>query len=326
MKIKQAPDDFVVKEVLDLKLEDGPYTYFILKKKNWNTLDAISEIAKKMNVSEKMINFAGIKDKHAVTEQIASVFRIGKGKLESLHVKDIEIKILGTGKEKVHTAMLVGNEFAITVRDLDEPNEKRPNHVANYFDGQRFGTGSDNHVAGKALVMKEFKKACEIMKLEAEGNDYVGVLRKNPRLLKLIFHSYQSYLFNLALAEYVRIKSKKCYDVKSDFGTLVFSDYYDDIEIPLLQFDTELSGEVKKIYEKIMKAEGLSMKDFIIRQLPDLLSSTLYRKAFAEVKDFSSEISDDELNPGKRKQVLEFMLPKGSYATIVVKSLYPPKE
>lgn len=323
MKIKQVPEDFIVKEVLNLKIEGGPYTYFNMKKKNWNTLDAVSEIAKKLNVSDKMINFAGIKDKHAVTEQIVSVFRIGEGKLEALQIKDIEIKILGAGKEKVHTDMLVGNEFVITVRDLDEVNEKKPKHVANYFDEQRFGMGSDNHVAGKALVMKEFKKACEIMKLDAEGNDYVGALRKNPRLLKLIFNSYQSYLFNLALADYVKMKSKKRFEVKSDFGTLVFSDYHDDVELPLLQFDTELEGDIKKIYDKIMKDEGLSMKDFIIRQLPDLLSSTLYRKAFAEVEDFSSETSNDELNPGKKKQVLDFKLPKGSYATIVVKCLYP---
>ncbi len=280
MKIKQAPEDFVVKEVLNLKLEEGPYTYFMLKKKDWNTIDAVSEIAKRLNVSDKMINFAGIKDKHAITEQTVSAFRIGKGKLETLHIKDIEIKIIGTGKERVHTDLLVGNEFIITVRDLNEATEKRPRHVANYFDDQRFGIGSDNHVAGKALVMKEFKKACEIMKVEAEGNDYVGALRKNPRLLKLIFNSYQSYLFNLALAEYVRTKSKKCYDAETNFGTLAFSDYHDGIELPLLQFDTELSGDVKKIYEKIMKAEGISMRDFIIRQLPDLLSSTLHRKAF----------------------------------------------
>ncbi len=323
MKIKQVPEDFVVKEILDLKLDDGPYTYFILRKKNWNTLDAISEIAKRLNVSEKMINFAGIKDKHAVTEQVVSAFRIGADRLKSLQIKDIEIKILGTGKEKVHTDMLAGNEFVVTLRDLDEPNEKKLRHIANYFDEQRFGKGLDNHLAGKAMVMKDFKKACEIMKVDVEGNDYVGALRRNPRLLKLIFNSYQSYLFNLALAEYVRMKSKKYSEVSSDFGTLAFSDYHDGTELPLLQFDTELDGDVKGIYEKIMKDEGIGMRDFIIRQLPDLLSSTLYRKAFVEVGDFSSQMSDDELNPGKKKQTLDFRLPKGSYATIVAKYLYP---
>ena len=72
-KIKQIPEDFIVKEINDIILNnDGKYSYFLLKKKNYNTLNAIKAIAKKLKINEKDIGFAGNKDKEAVTKQTIS--------------------------------------------------------------------------------------------------------------------------------------------------------------------------------------------------------------------------------------------------------------
>ena len=73
-KIKHIPEDFIVKERSTIKiLLSGKYIYFLLKKKNWNTLDVIQKLAVIFDISEKKIGFAGSKDKNAVTEQVCSV-------------------------------------------------------------------------------------------------------------------------------------------------------------------------------------------------------------------------------------------------------------
>ena len=61
----------------------------------------------------------------------------------------------------------------------------------------------------------------------------------------------------------------------------------------------------------------------MIRQIPWLIEETLYRDVFVDVKNFKTiKYEKDELNQGKFKQVIKFMLPKGSYATIVIKEMF----
>ncbi len=73
---------------------------------------------------------------------------------------------------------------------------------------------------------------------------------------------------------------------------------------------------------EILKVEGISRKDFIIKPLPELSSEGSERDVMMKVKGFKTlEYSDDELNEGKKKQVVKFYLDKGCYATVVIDSL-----
>jgi len=157
-KIKVKPEDFVVREVLKLDFYNGKYVYFLLKKRNWTTLDAAEKIAERLKVSRKNFGYAGNKDKNAITEQIMSVFNINEEKLNNLKIKDLEIEILGKGSKPISLGDLDGNEFEIIVRNLDKKYEK-VNFIENYFDEQRFG--NENIIIGKMVLQKEFKEACE---------------------------------------------------------------------------------------------------------------------------------------------------------------------
>ena len=104
MKIKQIPEDFVVEEIINLKLEEGPYFYYKLVKKNWNTLDVVREVKSRLKVRD--VGYAGLKDKYAVTTQYISV----KKKI-NFNLKDVEFEFLGTGKTRIYKGMLEGNKF-----------------------------------------------------------------------------------------------------------------------------------------------------------------------------------------------------------------------
>jgi len=314
-KIKVKPEDFVVREVLKLDFYNGKYVYFLLKKRNWTTLDAVEKIAEKLKISRKNFGYAGNKDKKAITEQIMSAFNVNEEKLDNLKIKDLEIGVLGKGSKPISLGDLDGNEFEIVVRDLDKEYEK-VNFIENYFDEQRFG--NENIIIGKFVVQKKFKEACEYLGLKVERNDFVGTLRSlGIRRLQFYLHSYQSYLWNLVVAEY--LKRYNHFVVNYKHGELVFLEKkINNLKIPLINFNTMFNNkEIKNIYSKVLEMEGIKQEDFLIKQIPEILTEGAERDLFIDVRWYLNEFFENE-----KIQKINFFLPKGAYATILIKKMF----
>jgi len=252
-KIKQIPDDFVVKEISELKLENkGSYSYYILKKKDYTTIAACNLVAEKLSVRSKFINFAGTKDKKAVTEQFIS---IQNGPAKGILLRGIELRYIGRGSERLNLGKLQGNYFEIIVRNLDEVNLSKIKKIPNYFDEQRFGKNMNNHIIGKHIIKRGFKEACSLIPelkyyLGRHPNDFVGALRSlDKQVLRMYVHAYQSWLWNKT-AELLIKKGQKS-----------------NLKLPILGFETELEENVLKIIKPIMEAENVSQRHFIIRQI-----------------------------------------------------------
>lgn len=325
MQIKQIPEDFIVKELASIPFTDsGGYAYFLLRKKDWNTMDAVKEIAGRLSISAKKVSYAGIKDRKAVTEQHISIQGVTKEKVLELKIKDVELVFLGYAKEKMNNNMLVGNAFKITLRGLEKEIKNVPKLIPNYFDEQRFGVKARNHLAGKAIIQKDFRKACEYMGISSDGNPVNALIKKRDNAV-LSFHAYQSYLFNMVLAEYIKRHAKDVYEISYNAGEMAFGDLSNvrNIALPIVHFDTSFDNdEIKRMYERVLDDEGIRLSDFLVRQLPFLIQSSPSRMALAAVKDFKViNVEDDELNKGMKKQVVGFSLGKGCYATVVLKCM-----
>jgi tRNA pseudouridine13 synthase len=120
-KIKEAPEDFIVKEINKINLtKDGNYLICILKKTNYTTTRALEQIARNLKIPLKNIGYAGIKDKNAITEQYISIKNIAKDKIIKLNLKDIKLNVLGYSDEPIVLGKLIGNEFIITIRCLKD--------------------------------------------------------------------------------------------------------------------------------------------------------------------------------------------------------------
>ena len=324
-QLKQLPQDFLVKEISNLKFKNsGKYVYFLLKKTNRNTLDVVKEIAKQLNLPEKQIGFAGSKDKQAITEQVCSAKGISKDKLSKVKIDHAELKFLGYNDQPVCLGDLTGNYFEITIRNLDKTKIKNIDFVENYFDEQRF---SQNNVEiGRYLVKKQFKEAVKLIdnqkvqqQLQKNPTDSIGALKRLPlRLLKMYVNAYQSWLWNETLAEYLK-GDKKTYKIKYSLGYFIFiNNKIDNFNLPLIGF-TELNDPIIK---KIMQKEALTHHDFIIKQIPELSLEGEERKAFVEIKNLEiNPAENNELNKNKHKIQVRFTLPKGSYATMVIRKL-----
>ncbi len=335
-QIKQIPTDFIVREVTTLKKTTwGSHTYILLKKKEKTTLDAVLELAKVLGLREKDIGFAGTKDRNATTQQYLSLKGVFTPQQLAITLAHAEISFVGYGEEPLSLGDLKGNNFEIVVRNLLEQKIKLISSIPNYFDEQRFS--EHNVEVGRHLIKKEFYQACELVDkqkffdhVQKKGHDYVGFLKTFPlRLLRLYVNAYQSYLWNELVSKYLQMRGRVQKEVTYSEGRLVFvenNEMFSSFKIPLLGYLTdldEISEDLKPLILEILTTENISLEDFIIRQIPTLSLEGEERNLIVFVADFTfSEFEDDDLHVGMKKVTLRFFLPKGSYATIVVKALF----
>jgi tRNA pseudouridine13 synthase len=312
-KIKQMPEDFFVKENLKLEFRDnGRYAYYSLKKRECSTFDALQKIARAFHIKPKFINASGLKDKDAVTEQFIS---ISMGPKKDLKLDRIELKYLGQGEDRLNIGTLEGNYFRIVVRNLSRGFEpKAQEHILNLFDAQRFGRDGDNHLVGKDIVKGDFKSAAHRLAekdvghakeyLEENPTDAIGALRSIPKnILRFYVVSYQSHIWN------------ECVKLLDDVDV--------DKKFPMPGFDLEADGVDRKVVDEILSKEGVTLRDFLIRPMPELTLESIDRPVLAKIEDLKiTDEESDEENSGMMKRTVEFYLRKGAYATNVIRQMF----
>ncbi|PIZ52425.1 hypothetical protein COY27_00320 [Candidatus Woesearchaeota archaeon CG_4_10_14_0_2_um_filter_33_13] len=340
-KLKQIPEDFIVKEINNVKIKDtGSFAYVLIKKKERNTLDVVKELAKQLGCKEKDIGFAGTKDKKAVTEQVMSLLKIRKERISDLKIENVSINFLGYGNDPLSLGDLSGNKFEIVVRNLENRKIDNTFFVENYFDEQRFS--EHNVEIGRLIIKKQFSEAVKLIDnfnirnyLKENSTDAVGALKRLPKkMLKMYIHAYQSYLWNETLASYLRINVKVMKEITYSQGKFVFvkDDFIKNnfiknnvaLKVPLIGFNDEIiNGEFRQIILELMKKEQINFSDFVIKQIPEFSLEGESRNAFTEINDLKiSEFENDDLNSDKKKVKVSFTLGKGSYATMIIRRLF----
>src|SRR5512145_1681845 len=73
MKLKCLPEDFQVQEQIALAPGSGPFALYRLTKSSLGTPEAIDAIVDRWRLRRGQIAFAGLKDKHALTQQFVTI-------------------------------------------------------------------------------------------------------------------------------------------------------------------------------------------------------------------------------------------------------------
>ena len=155
-KLKQLPEHFIVKEVLGFTFTGkGEHLMVKIRKTGENTKYVANELAKFCGVKSKDISWAGLKDRHAITEQWLSVHLPKSDHLkfalfEATH-PGVEILEMTRHNKKLRPGDLLGNSFqliATEVTDMDDVlsrlDKVKVSGVPNYFGSQRFGHEGNN--------------------------------------------------------------------------------------------------------------------------------------------------------------------------------------
>ena len=149
MKIKQRPEDFVVREGYRFEPEaEGPVWVYRMDKQKVSTLQALERISKEFAVRRRDLSICGLKDKQGRTEQLVGVLGGALGDSEVLQSGDLRLKLIGRAAQPLSSRNITANRFEVTVRDLSPQEAERVAEsaaevertgVVNYFDSQRFG-------------------------------------------------------------------------------------------------------------------------------------------------------------------------------------------
>ncbi|KHO46776.1 MAG: tRNA pseudouridine13 synthase [archaeon GW2011_AR3] len=334
-KIKQVNADFRVLEDLKPDFGDnGTYSYYLLEKEGVSTGEAISRLARHFGIEKKKFGYAGNKDKRAQTQQVISIQGIIQK--QPVELGNLSLKYLGRGHERINLGDNSGNNFEIVVRNLDaNAIHNKISFIPNYFDTQRFSTA--NFQIGISIIQKKWNDALSLLTATKQlqkhdvdtmhgHSDPIRQIRTlDKRLLMIFVHSVQSKIFNELLCSCIKSGKGKYREFIDNGMEFCFPENKSsEQELPLVGFGTEINEEslMHKLNELLSKY-GIRQRDFIIRELPGLSSEGHLRKAFVDVQNLTiSDLEDDDLNTGKKKCTVSFSLPKGSYATIVIKSMF----
>lgn len=187
-----------------------------------------------------------------------------------------------------------------------------------------------------------------IRRLLERPYDYEGAILALPGDLRRLFvNAYQSYLFNLALSR--RLEEAGPFGVsEGDFVSPLDRTNLpsrpircDCTNLPRLRawvasrkavvmvhipgFRTRLGGIDAAIYKEIFSEEGISQSDFAgIKEAH--FEGTMRPAAFWPARFDPGQPQGDELNPGSFKIALRMDLPKGCFATLVLREIMKPED
>jgi tRNA pseudouridine13 synthase len=246
---------------------------------------------------------------------------------------------------KVGRLLLKGNHEGAVREFLAEPYQNEPESIYRARSALR-----ETWNLGRAYRDFPISLTYErnlINRLLKSPNDYEGAFGALPKtLLRFFVNSYQSYLFNLALSKRWRLyglfearkgdyvapldswgsPSRPIKSNRSNIEKLqrMISSRRAVLMMRVVGKETILDGADQEVYYEILKNEELSLEDFA-RVLGMTFMGTLRFVTFSPISYEVIGQGSDELNQGRMYAVIRFSLPKGCYATVLLRELMRPK-
>ncbi len=173
---------------------------------------------------------------------------------------------------------------------------------------------ADKEAAGKA---PDFRSAFGCLNCDLRG---------------LYLSAYQSALWNRLLTAYLRqsFPAERLREFELASGSSAFvsglteaeTDQLAGLQLPLPSARQKLEeGPIAELLNGVLAQEGIEQRELRVKYPRDSFFSKGQRAAFIRIGNLQAEVSEDELYPKRQKLRLSFELPRGSYATMVVKRL-----
>lgn len=148
----------------------------------------------------------------------------------------------------------------------------------------------------------------------------------------LYLAAFQSYLWNQLLAACLRqeLPPGRLEDIPLDIGTLPFfqeltaeeTARLSGLQLPLPAARNKLEpGPIQTLLDSVLAGIGMEQRLLRVKYPRDSFFSKGERPAIVRAAGFEHTVEEDELYPRRKKLTLQFDLPRGSYATILVKRL-----
>ncbi len=367
--IKLWPQDFIVEEILKdgsvqtvtsgqflkegIDLAPRPTYWATLVKCGLSTIEAIEEISSLVGVDKKKIQFAGIKDKDALTAQHISLRDVPPEKVISISSPYFFLKNVYGGKGAMEVGGLQGNKFTIVVRTDDSFKKDHflenvglinKEGFFNFFYSQRFGNPRlINWFWGLLILRGDYERAVASF-LCSEGQRETPYFKKIREHIKESLGDWKTIEkilepFPLILQnelKVVRHLKNNPTDFVGALGQLPEQVQLWVYAYGSLLFNRKLSKYIqqsKKVPEKIPLILSKDKKDWMEYQ-EFLKEDGITQLPFENLRPFNfiqwkkREIATKErvnvhhVEVTKEGVVISFSLPKGCYATTFLCHLF----
>lgn len=317
-KIRVYDDDFDVEEVPSYEpCGTGDHLYLWVEKRGVGPEFFARTIAQRLGTHPGNVGTAGLKDRHAITRQWVSVPKECESRVKNIDGEGVRVLKTGYHSNKLKPGHLRGNRFRILVREANRDvnidailEQLRTQGMPNFYGPQRFGRdGSTVELGLQCLAGKAPK-------------------RIRPFLFRFALSAVQSLLFNEYLARRLRdglFRTVLSGDVMTKWpsgGIFVAQ----DVPAEQARFDSRETVHAGPMYgKKTFPAEGLAAE----REAAVLRASGLSPESFGGFGKLllgtrrQNLVYLDDLTAAWEPNGLRlsFMLPAGSYATVLLREL-----
>jgi len=311
-RIRVLPEHFQVEEVPAYPpAGEGEHLFLLVEKRGLTTRALVDRLVA-LGVPEVAIGVAGLKDKHAVARQWVSIPVRYRDRVAALEEPG-RIRVLAAERHrnKLKTGHLKGNRFAIFVAGAEADRARAvlarlaAKGVPNYYGPQRFGLEGRNPERGLALLEK-------------------GKGRGRPWLKRFLIGSVQSLLFNAYLAERIE---RGLYDrvVLGDVAKKHATGGEFLVEDPAAENPRaarlEISATGPLFGRKYFQAEGeaRALEDAVLARYG--LDRAAFRARRGARRPIRVPLEAWSVEPAEGGVWLRFFLPKGSYATSLLREV-----
>jgi len=316
-RIGPDPADFRVDEVpAYVPTGEGEHLYVRVEKQSMTTPELVQQLARASGVEPRDIGYAGLKDKHAITSQWLSL--PGRARPVAEWQLPETVRVLETSRHnnKLRTGHLNGNRFRIRLVDVQGTAEATETlkqallerGLPNYFGAQRFGRGGEN--LGRALGW-------------LRGG---GKARLSSFLLKLYPSVAQSELFNRYLSRRRELGLAQLFvgevvRLEGSSATFVVEDAERELA-RLHKREIHLTGPLPGPKMRAANGQPLELERRVATEieLTEVAEATLGKFAPGARRDLVVFPEHFEISaPSSDQLELSFVLPAGSYATVLVR-------
>ena len=317
-EIKSSPEDFLVDEVPAYPASGaGDHCFVHIRKRDLTTMEAVKRLARHLEVPERDVGYAGLKDRFAVTTQWLSFPGITPEQARAAKVDGLEVLAAASHEKKLRTGHLKANDFTVRVRTAEGADlalvretldQLNVHGVPNYFGRQRFGRDGRNEADARAWL--------------CEG----GRAPRQRFKRRLLVSALQSAAFNQSVASRVnegRLGQIELGDLvkKCDTGGLFVASDVAEVQSRCSGWEVSPTGpmfgsEMRWPEDDALARERALMQtmgfDEEVFQRMGKLGRGTRRVARVRLENLDVEGQENGI-------LLRFRLPAGSYATVVLR-------
>jgi tRNA pseudouridine13 synthase len=239
--------------------------------------------------------------------------------------------VAGEGEEFIGRLLVRGRfeealKLALTGRyEHDRAAQKQEKRILTTHWGN-WGVCKDKLPRGHARSLVDY--------LRVHPGDFRGaVARLRPELRGLYLSAYQSHLWNRMLAHWLQhhLRPDQLRAVALRLGDVPFHTGLEAdqqaalahlrLPLPSARLKMNESDALYPLVGEVLIGEGLELRDLQVRGVREMFFSRGERAALCLPTGLAVQFADDELHPRRLKANVAFELPRGSYATLVVKAV-----